>query len=174
MSTIVYFLDWFQKTTCWWSHHFPIRFYSNFHITPCQEEKKTVRLFVIQSIFEFLRLYVDVPLNFFLWLSTQKMFLFLLPLLSFGITSETSSPLNAHSGQMANTGHFLVPLYSLLNSFFPSSVGSIILAMICPWWQAQRIRVIQECKDLINKLVEACKCKVSELKMKTGTNMLVS
>lgn len=65
VSAIVYFLDWLQKTTYWWSHHFPLGFYSNFHITPCQEEEKTVRLFVTQTIFEFLRVYLDVPLNNF-------------------------------------------------------------------------------------------------------------
>lgn len=72
MSAIVYFLDWFQKTTYWWSHHFPFRFYSNFHVTPCQELGKRVRLFVILTIFVSLRRYLDVPLNNFLMFTCRE------------------------------------------------------------------------------------------------------
>lgn len=68
-------------------------------------------------------------LKIFLCLPNEKKFPFHLPLPSFDITSQTTSLLNAHSGQMPTTGHFLVALCSLLNSFSPGSVGSIILAM---------------------------------------------
>lgn len=57
---------------------------------------------------------------------------FYLYFLSFDIASEIIPPLNGHSGQMTRTDHFLVALSSLLDSFFPSSVGSIILAISCP------------------------------------------
>jgi len=131
----------------------PLWFYSSFHMSPWQGDGEREGDRLIPSLNnEFFSLYLDVLLNNFLlsWcLLLYRKVTFLPWFTQLDIASEISPPLNGHSGQMTSTGHFLVALSRLSDFFSPGSVGSTILAISCPGWQAQRIREIQEWKDLI-------------------------
>lgn len=140
----VFFLDWFQKIKYWWSHHFSWNFIQIFTDLPIKSAVGGSCL-ITSLNFEFLNSVFGCCftkfLAFLIFSLLQEGLIFCSYFPNFDIDSEISPPLNGHSGPITRTGHFLV---ASLDSLSLSCVGSTILAISCPGWQAQWITEIRE------------------------------